>query len=768
MTRPVSVRSSYSRHAAAFDAVAALALSTLALLAGWWAHAFARVGAVFRAAGELDQAVFAAIVLCVAAVMFGTRRWLEQRRAHAALGASEDEARSLLVRTAESAAELRERERRLRLVTDQLPAVVWTTSPDLVFTSAMGSGLRATGVDVHDCVGLPLAELLGADPENAALAAHRRSLEGEAVTYSLTFGGRTFAAHTEPLTDESGARIGVIGVALDETERTTAEAQYRRLVESSPYGIYVTDAQRRFVQANAAMSGILGRPVEALAGKGVEEVVAAADLETLRDVIARRESGESTPIGIEIHVVRPGGEQRRVHVTSTLVFDEQGALACTFGMVRDVTEERAAERRLAELSAALAAAVEGIARMDAEGRLVSANPAYAAAFGCAPHELAGTRCDGRVHPGDLPALREAYARMRREGRGELACRGVRADGTTFHLHTVLVAQHDESGAFTGHHSFLRDVTEKARADEALRFQAHLLQCVQQAVIATDAGGRITHWNRSAEALYGWRADEVLGRPVSEVVPAEGTGEAGEIPARMASGESWHGDFRVRRRDGSAFLAEVTGSPVHDAGRLAGAVCVSSDVTGRRRLEEQLRQVQKMEAVGQLAGGVAHDFNNLLTAINGYADLAAEEVPPGSAAREYAAEIRAAGGRAAGLTRQLLAFSRRQVLEPRLVELNAVAGGLEKMLRRVISEDVELVFRLDPGATPVFADPGQLDQVLLNLAVNARDAMPRGGRMVIETEAVELSQAAAETHPSGLPAGRYVALRVADDGEGMDA
>jgi PAS domain S-box-containing protein len=293
--------------------------------------------------------------------------------------------------------------------------------------------------------------------------------------------------------------------------------------------------------------------------------------------------------------------------------------------------------------------------------------------------------------------------------------------------------------------------------------------VQQAVIATDPRGRITHWNRFAERLYGWSAAEVLGRPVVEVTPAQETAEeAAAIMARLLEGDSWRGEMRVRRKDGTAFVAEVTDSPVRDAtGRLTGVVGVSHDVTERRRLEDQLRQAQKMEAVGRLAGGVAHDFNNLLTAIKGYADLLLDDLPEGNPARDDVAEIRAAAQRAAELTRQLLAFSLRQVLQPRLVDMNGVVTSLEKMLRRLIAEDVELVQRLAPSLGAVWADPGQLDQVVINLAVNARDAMPRGGRLTIETGNVVLSEAGAAHHPSGLAPGAYVALRVTDTGHGMD-
>jgi nitrogen-specific signal transduction histidine kinase/CheY-like chemotaxis protein len=194
---------------------------------------------------------------------------------------------------------------------------------------------------------------------------------------------------------------------------------------------------------------------------------------------------------------------------------------------------------------------------------------------------------------------------------------------------------------------------------------------------------------------------------------------------------------------------------------------SRDVTESRALEEQLRQSQKMEAVGRLAGGVAHDFNNLLTVIGGYGELLLTSTPRGDPNREPLEEIVAAGERAASLTRQLLAFSRKQVLMPEVLDLNAIVAGMDKMLKRLIGEDVDFVTLLDPSAGHARVDPGQLEQVIMNLAVNARDAMPRGGKLTIETANAELDGAYAQRHAT-VATGPYVMLAVSDTGVGMDA
>ena len=252
--------------------------------------------------------------------------------------------------------------------------------------------------------------------------------------------------------------------------------------------------------------------------------------------------------------------------------------------------------------------------------------------------------------------------------------------------------------------------------------------------------------------------------IADIRPAEDVAALRQLVESEAREYQESGVWRHRKKDGTTTEVEIRSNPIDFGGRPAQLV-LSQDVTERRQLEQQLRQSQKMEAIGQLAGGVAHDFNNLLTAILGYSDLLATEVGEKSPLLESIDEIRKAGERAASLTRQLLAFSRRQVLEPKVLDLNALIVNLEKMLRRLIGEDVQLITVLDRAVGHVRADAGQIEQVILNLAVNARDAMPKGGTLTIETQDVELDEAYARNHVTVRP-GSYVMLAVTDTGEGM--
>jgi two-component system, cell cycle sensor histidine kinase and response regulator CckA len=310
-----------------------------------------------------------------------------------------------------------------------------------------------------------------------------------------------------------------------------------------------------------------------------------------------------------------------------------------------------------------------------------------------------------------------------------------------------------------------DVTERYEAEQALRrSEARYRDLFENAtdMIATlDLEGRLTNVNRAFAHTLGYDADELAGRPLASIV------HGGWDDEPDVGGEP-HAHLSVREliaKDGRSVPVEVASRVVYEDGRATGIEAICRDVTERQQLEEQLRQAQRLEAVGRLAGGIAHDFNNLLTVIGGYAELLirrSDESPP-----PPLVEISAAADRAKALTRQLLAFSRRQVLQPRVVDVNEIVGGLTPMLQRLIGEDVELEAAFDPAAGRVLADPTQIEQVVVNLVVNARDAMPTGGKLTISTSFAELDQAYVDRHPEAIT-GPHAVLAVSDTGTGMDA
>jgi PAS domain S-box-containing protein len=278
---------------------------------------------------------------------------------------------------------------------------------------------------------------------------------------------------------------------------------------------------------------------------------------------------------------------------------------------------------------------------------------------------------------------------------------------------------------------------------------------------------VTSLNPAFEEMTGFPPAEWVGRPFEAFVHPDDVPLALDLFGRVLQGEPRPTiQFRILTKGGAYRVAEFSATAQLRDGRLRGILGIGRDVTERLGLEQQLRQAQKMEAVGRLAGGVAHDFNNILTAITGHAELLLEDLGHHDPRRVDVDEIRRSAERAAGLTRQLLAFSRQQVLQPKVVDLNALVLDMDKLLRRLIGEDVELATVLDPALGPVTADPGQLEQVIVNLAVNARDAMPQGGKLTLETRNIDLDESYTLEHSLVKP-GPYVQLTVSDSGIGMD-
>jgi two-component system cell cycle sensor histidine kinase/response regulator CckA len=320
-----------------------------------------------------------------------------------------------------------------------------------------------------------------------------------------------------------------------------------------------------------------------------------------------------------------------------------------------------------------------------------------------------------------------------------------------------------------HQETKNTVAERKRSAERLSQLASIIEFSSDAIVIFTLDGTIVSWNHGAETLYGYNAGEVLGRARSILLPQGQPDDLPEMVSTLKRGEQTARYETVqRRKEGRLIEVSMAMSPVKDAGeQIIGVAAITRDISERKLLEKQLRQSQKMEALGQLSGGITHDFNNLLTVITGYCELLELELPPNGASRKNCEQIKKAGERAASLTRQLLAFSRQQVLEPRILNLNSVILDVEKMLSRVIGEDIELATLLDPNLGFIKADKGQIEQVLMNLVVNARDAMPSGGRLTISTANATVDEVFARYHPPQQP-GEYVRLSVRDTGIGMNA
>jgi PAS domain S-box-containing protein len=311
-------------------------------------------------------------------------------------------------------------------------------------------------------------------------------------------------------------------------------------------------------------------------------------------------------------------------------------------------------------------------------------------------------------------------------------------------------------------------TALKEAEERTRFA---MEAARVGVWETDLTTGVTTWSAMLESLHGLQAGS-FGGTLQAFLECIHPDDRDEVRAALDEATRRKIDshllYRTQWPDGQLRWVSGTGKTIYDeAGLPLRSAGIALDVTERHILEDQYRQSQKVEAIGQLAGGIAHDFNNLLTAIHGYSELLGDELGPESPLQNDLGEIRRAAERASSLTRQLLAFSRRQILDPRVLDLRDSVRGLESMLTRLIGENIEIVIRLTGEEARVKADPGQLEQIVLNLALNARDAMPQGGKLFLEVVNVELGEAYARQHVS-VKAGRYVMLGVSDTGIGMDA
>jgi PAS domain S-box-containing protein len=327
-------------------------------------------------------------------------------------------------------------------------------------------------------------------------------------------------------------------------------------------------------------------------------------------------------------------------------------------------------------------------------------------------------------------------------------------------------------------TFIKHKQVEQAVSESEARKAAILEAALDAIITIDHEGKIVEFNPAAERTFGHARTAVLGRKMAGLIIPPGMNDrpGQDLTTYLSTGGTLALGKRIEmsamRADGSEFPVELAITQIRSLGSPM-FTCYLRDLTERKQAEEALRQSeekfrqsQKIEAIGRLAGGVAHDFNNLLTVINGYCALLLESLREDDLVRGSIEEIGKAGERAAGLTRQLLAFSRKQMLAFKVLDLNGVIADTEKMLKRLIGENITLVTKLTPELHPVKVDPGQIEQVIMNLAVNARDAMPQGGKLIIETSTVDLDETYTSSYPE-LKAGPYVLLEVSDTGCGMD-
>ena len=599
----------------------------------------------------------------------------------------------------------------------------------------------------------PVREKNGSTPPDISLAS---GSNGDATVFSVTL--RDLRAHER---DVERRRI------------------YESLVEAAPDAIVVVDNEGLIRLANRQVEALFGYAPDELLGTSVDLLVPerARGHHPFRRTKYLNEA-KTRPLGVgrKLSATRKDGTEFPVEITLSAIETSDGLLVSA--AIRDITDRVRAEERNRLFESLLEAAPDAFVVVNSQGQMRLVNRQVEELFGYTRSELIGQQVEMLVpesvrasHPGH----RSGYMsdpRTRPMGAGlQLTAR--RKDGAEFPVDISLSAIETEGGLLVS--VALRDVTDLRKAEARSRLAA-IVDSSVDAIIGETLDGTITSWNPAAERIYGWTASEAIGKDIAIIYPPHKLDERAELLAKLRTGERVAGLETVRmRRDGTLMDFLVSISPVRDEhGTIVGVASTGRDITDyvaaerqRERLERELQQAQRLESVGQLAGGVAHDFNNLIAVILNYATFVADELGDRPALREDVEEIRRAAERAATLTRQLLIFSRREVAHPEIIDVNSVATEMRKLLQRTIGENIELVTAPAADLWPVLADRGQIEQVIMNLAVNARDAMPQGGKLVIETQNADLDEDFVATHVD-LTAGHYIRLTVADTGHGMTA
>jgi two-component system cell cycle sensor histidine kinase/response regulator CckA len=560
-------------------------------------------------------------------------------------------------------------------------------------------------------------------------------------------------------------RLPLIGTHVprvpDDAARTAdqgAAALWAAVVASSEDAILTKDLDGTITSWNAAAQRLYGWSAEEAIGSNVEMLlVDEAEGRAIRDVL---KGGRRTG-SFETRRRRHDGSLVDVSVSVSPVHDPEGRVIGGAAIARDITDRKAreaalvrSEMRYRTLTSQLPDAV--VYEYDRELRVVSAHGSLLTELGSTGAELVGHEL---VERGDAANYRAALSGEARRFEWE-------SGGSILDVDVVPLI--DDAGEVTGGLALARDVSSRRRAERSLHFQAQLLDRIDVAVVAADLDGLVTHWNRQAESYFEHPRADALGRPIAEVTSAIGLSEPAEGLDAPADPETWQREFSIARRDGTELVVLTTRNTVRDAeGVVIGFVDVSLDLTLTRReqeekvaLERRLHQSQKLDGIGRLAGGIAHDFNNLLTIVINYADLLHDELPADDALATYVAEIREASERAARLTRQLLVFGRREVVTAQSMDVNVAIADVITLLRSTIGEDIEVRVDAAPDLWLVGMDRSQLEQVLLNLALNARDAMPAGGCLSMTTRN--------EPGAGKQPEGGHVMITVADTGCGMPA
>ena len=586
---------------------------------------------------------------------------------------------------------------------------------------------------------------------------------------------RELIAELEQLREQLAASGGGVPLSGRSDRRARLDAELiRSAFDDSVVGMALAGLEGRFVRVNRALCDLMGYSREELLEQTWMELCHPEDLEANKRAFERLMSGEAGSFQIELRGVHKQGHPVWVNLTCTLLRDGEGRPTHVAGQIEDIGGRRKTQMALLESEERYRILVqtspEAILVSDLEGLITYASPKSAelsglkseeAFIGRAALDFIATEDQGRAIANMQRTLEEGSIT-------DVEYRMLRADGSEYVGSVSAAVLRSPDGSPSGFIATVRDITNRKAAEAALRESERkyhsLFDSVNDAILILDpVTEEVLEANPKACDVYGFARDDFVGMSFKELTEDVPAGEK-QIRDILAGTASTNYESIHRRKDGTRIHMLLNASVINFEGRPA-ILTVNRDITQEKALEQQLRHSQRMEAIGRLAGGVAHDFNNILTVISGNVELLLGEVEAETAAARRVEGIRKAADHAANLTRQLLAFGRRQITNPRVIDINSDLNRLLGMLGRVIGEDIRLETRFGDDAGHIYMDPGQLEQVLVNLFVNARDAMPNGGTLRLETSAADLDGEYAAEHPYVEP-GEYVRIAVSDSGDGM--
>jgi len=694
---------------------------------------------------------------------------------------------------------IRESEERYRLLIDNSHEIIYTLSPQGVFTFVSPSWTALLGHPVAEVVGKQFQQFVHPDDVDKCEAFLERTIEtGQretGVEYRIRHADGSWRWHNtngSPLRDSVGTIIGFEGCAGDITPRRYAEEELKSTLERLKDGEATLSAAVNAIHESLIMIDHQGRVLlsntigaERL-GKSVPDLLDTCLYDHLPPDVAalRKEYFDTTfKTGEPVHFedMRSG---RYFESYCSPIVDEGGKISRAVIFARDITAHKLARERLKQQSNAMEASADGMAILNKDQKYVYVNRAHAMIYGYDTAEELIGQSWRILYDGDEQQRFDRFIMPEfiRNGRWQGEATGRRKDGSLFPEEVSLTAL-DDGGLIC----IARDITGRNMAEKELRTTHQrlfdIIEFLPDATFVIDEEKKVVAWNLACEEMTGVKKEEIIGKgDYAYSIPFYGerrpilidhvTIDSNELQKKYTSIERkghllYAEAFTPNVHDGKGAILSGKASPLFDrTGKVAGAIESIRDLTAVKQLEAQLRQAQKMESIGTLAGGIAHDFNNILTSLMGYASLIQMKMEEGDPLQPHVDQILSASQKAADLTRSLLTFSRKQPVTLAPLDINDTIRAMKKLLTRLLTEDIELRTSLTKDDTVIMADRSQVDQILFNLVTNARDAMPKGGTLIIETGITDMDEGFTGAHGFGKP-GRYLLLTVSDTGTGMD-